>query len=159
MAPGGIEGEFDQVVLNTPGVLGNLDNSTVFDLTGDAAVDPRDLNVFLSFVRSPVGDADLSGIVDLLDFNALKGNFGSVGPWTHGDFDVNDVVDLVDFNLLKQNFGTIYETATAVPEPSSLALQLLGSLMLLCLISRGGVCRHRQFSIATRGSKTSAGVR
>ena len=91
------------------------------------------------------GDADLSGNVNLLDFNRLAANFGVIGTavWSQGDFDYNGSVNLQDFNKLAANFGQVAtgltaptpqdwaNLASAVPEPAS-----LGTLGLLALAAR-----------------------
>lgn len=59
----------------------------------------------VTFMVFFAGDADLSGTVDLADFNALKENFGAGTEWTEGDFNGDGTVNLIDFNLLKENFG------------------------------------------------------
>ena len=52
------------------------------------------------------GDADLSGNVNLSDFNRLAANFGSNNAfWFSGDFNFDSIVNLIDFNLLAANFG------------------------------------------------------
>jgi hypothetical protein len=52
------------------------------------------------------GDANLSGHVNLADFNRMVANFGlSEKRWSHGDFNYNPIVNLPDFNLLANNFG------------------------------------------------------
>lgn len=81
------------------------------------------------------GDADLSGNVNLGDFNRLAANFGAIGAavWSQGDFNYDSVVNLQDFNRLAANFGQSASPggptpedwanlAAAIPEPSSLAL-------------------------------------
>lgn len=73
------------------------------------------------------GDADGGGSTNLGDFGVLKANFGAGGAnWAQGDFDLDGKVSLSDFGILKENFGA--SAAAAVPEPSSLALGLLGGL-------------------------------
>ena len=58
-------------------------------------------------------DADLSGVVDTVDFAALAGNFGgSAQPWGSGDFNYDGFVDTEDFNLLAANFGTSVPAAS-----------------------------------------------
>ena len=52
-----------------------------------------------------VGDANVDGAVDLLDFNALASGFGRYGLWQNGDFNRDGSVNLIDFNLLAANFG------------------------------------------------------
>jgi hypothetical protein len=52
------------------------------------------------------GDADLSGSVNLNDFNRVAANFGQSGRrWSQGDFDFTGNVNLLDFNRLAGNFG------------------------------------------------------
>jgi hypothetical protein len=80
------------------------------------------------------GDANHDGKVDLSDFGIVKENFGkSSVVWEQGDFDADAKVTLSDFGIVKANFGKIQTSnaATAVPEPSSCALALLGGLLLL----------------------------
>lgn len=53
------------------------------------------------------GDADLSGNVNLTDFNRLAANFGQTARrWVHGDFNFDATVNLLDFNRLAANFGS-----------------------------------------------------
>jgi hypothetical protein len=88
------------------------------------------------------GDADLSGTVNLADFNRLAANFGTGTRWEQGDFDYNGTVNLQDFNRLAANFGlsaagpTVTPQdwsalASAVPEPSAGALILATAAPLL----------------------------
>jgi hypothetical protein len=63
-----------------------------------------DTSVLLKYTFT--GDADLSGGVDLFDFNRLAANFGTTPRrWSQGDFDFDADVDLLDFNALALNFG------------------------------------------------------
>ena len=53
------------------------------------------------------GDADLSGNVNLTDFNRLATNFGQTNRrWSQGDFNYDGNANLIDFNRLAANFGT-----------------------------------------------------
>jgi hypothetical protein len=53
------------------------------------------------------GDADLSGSVNLSDFNRLAAHFGqSNQAWVDGDANYDGLVNLTDFNTLAGNFGT-----------------------------------------------------
>jgi hypothetical protein len=93
--------------------------------------------VLLRFTR--YGDADLSGTVNLDDFNRLATNFGlsSGAVWSQGDFNYDGAVNLDDFNRLAANFGLSAvvaagvtpaawsSLASAVPEPSASLLTLL----------------------------------
>jgi predicted outer membrane repeat protein len=62
-----------------------------------------------AFELQPVlpGDTNEDVVVDLLDFDALKTNFGMTADATlaYGDLDGDGDVDSADFNLLKSNFG------------------------------------------------------
>jgi hypothetical protein len=71
-----------------------------------------------------LGDANLSGGVDLDDFTALAAGFGAGTSWREGDFNYDGVVNLDDFTLLASNFGTSLpaDGARAVPEPTGLAV-------------------------------------
>lgn len=64
----------------------------------------------------PPGDTNFDGLVDLVDFNRLKKNFGREEPNLAGDLNWDDVVDLEDFNILKENFGY------GVVEPASVEI-------------------------------------
>lgn len=66
-------------------------------------------------VENLPGDANGDKVVDLLDFNILKENFGAQGGLSEGDFNNDGIIDLVDFNILKENFGA----SAAVPEPAA----------------------------------------
>jgi hypothetical protein len=55
------------------------------------------------------GDANNDNLVDIIDFNILKGTFGLPAGQpdydTTADFNGDNIVDVLDFNLLKGNFG------------------------------------------------------
>jgi len=50
--------------------------------------------------------------------------------WTEGNFDGDDDIVITDFNFLAANFAPDGYGASAVPEPSSLLLALLGLMLL-----------------------------
>lgn len=88
--------------------------------------------VVLAFTYA--GDGNLDGSVNLDDFTALAGAFGSSNAsWTQGDFDYNASVDLNDFTTLAANFGNTFPAAGfrfgTVPEPAT-GLVLLGLLVV-----------------------------
>ena len=119
-----------------------------FDLTGNNAVDWKDVKTLQQFYAFPDGDANIDRSVNLSDFNALASNFGqSARLWTHGDFNGDEVVNLIDFNILASHFGQSASGPTvtpddwarlgaAVPEPAAAAM--------LSLITTSLVLRRRQ---------------
>jgi hypothetical protein len=56
------------------------------------------------------GDCNNDNVVNVLDFNILKGTFGKQqgdpGYDSRADFTGDNAVTILDFNLLKGNFGT-----------------------------------------------------
>ncbi len=93
-----------------PSIFGTVDNDTIL-------------------IRSTrYGDADLSGFINLNDFNRLAANFGTGDVWTEGDFNYDGITNLADFNLLASQFGLAASShgptpsdwaalASVVPEP------------------------------------------
>lgn len=81
-------------------------------------------NIMIAAAGPHPGDADSSGLVDLLDLDILGTNFGaSPATFAQGDFDGNNAVDLLDLDILGTHFGhTNADPATAVPEPATLLL-------------------------------------
>ena len=78
-----------------------------------AGVQVDSTSVLVRYTR--YGDADLNQVVNLVDFNRLAANFGSVSArWSHGDFNYNGAVNLADFNLLAANFGQSAAAASAI---------------------------------------------
>lgn len=83
---------------------------------------------------SPVmqGDANLDGVVDVLDLDALGQSYGGPGVWAEGDFNGDNMIDLLDLNAISANFVFVV-SGPAAPEPTAFALAMLalGGLMLL----------------------------
>ena len=144
LAPGTIEAELDLGNSAYWGGISVIRNAQGQAVTGaaltsrsgvqwQAEVDPNSFR----------GDFDDDGNVNLADFNILAANFGrGVAPWQLGDATGDGLVNLADFNRLAQNFGLPAAgtggptpddwaaLASAVPEPSSLALLALGAIAL-----------------------------
>jgi hypothetical protein len=78
------------------------------------------------------GDANLSGSVDSLDFNAFASGYGSTSHtiWANGDFNYDQKVNSLDFNLLAGNYAAAPSLGAIVPEPSTIGclLPLLASI-------------------------------
>ena len=84
-----------------------------------------------------LGDANLDGKVNALDFNMLASNFGKTpgsDVWTQGDFNSDGKVDTQDFAFLSTNFNqpalSSAALGTAAPEPRILAFPMLIGLWM-----------------------------
>ena len=104
-----------------------------------------------------LGDADLNGIVNGIDFGILAANFNKgVTGWDEGDFDYNNIVNGLDFGDLAANFnkGNSGADATSalnafaaanglladVPEPGIIGLTTITAIGALIRRRRG--CNH-----------------
>ena len=145
---GGLRGDFDN-----NGVLDAADvnqlatqsaggaNNSAYDLTGDSLVDGNDLKEWIradDIKKSWVGDANLDGQFNTSDLvtvlTAGKYETGAVAVWTEGDFTGDGLFTTSDLVAALVDGG--YENGaraavSAVPEPASATLLLLGSLSLL----------------------------
>ncbi len=89
-----------------------------------------------------LGDANLDGTVNALDFNAVATNFGSSTnrEWSQGDFNYDGKTNTLDFMALATNFNQALPAPAAplgllslgslVPEPGTGALLLAGCSLL-----------------------------
>jgi hypothetical protein len=91
------------------------------------------------------GDANLDGVVDDADFNALYQNLGHPGTdLARGDFNADGRTDFADFQVLELNFGRSIEPlaapidpsavqafAATVPEPRALGMLLVAITAML----------------------------
>ncbi len=108
-----------------------------FDLDADGDADGDDVDYLLhTILGTNHGDANLDGVVDVIDLGRLGLSFGDVGDllWGDGDFNADRFVDVVDLGVLGLNFGAATpaaaDTPAAIPEPGSLVLLALGGLAL-----------------------------
>ncbi len=117
-------------------------NEAEFDLTGDGLVDQQDLNEWIKaedIANSYVGDANVDGEFNSGDlvavFGAGKYEVDEEASWDAGDwngdhrFDSGDLV--VAFEDGGYELGPRDQGGAIVPEPSSLALLLLGFVTFL----------------------------
>lgn len=85
------------------------------------------------------GDFNSDDLVDLADFEIMLANFNlqfSISEGlTKGDMDRNGLVDLRDFGEFRTIFNSPGAQAAAVPEPATLALGILG-IVLLAVVGR-----------------------
>ena len=87
------------------------------------------------------GDANLDGTVDVNYLTIVLSNFGGTDmSWAEGDFTYDGLVDINDLTIVLSNWGMSVGSsgsgATAVPEPSSVAM-LLGIGVALAVGIRG----------------------
>lgn len=102
---------------------------------GDASILPEPVGC--TPANALAGDLDGNGTVEFADFLKLAENFGKMTEnYADGDVDCNGTVEFADFLSLAENFGkSLGATAASVPEPSGIALTLLGC-GLFCLVRR-----------------------
>ena len=115
----------------------------MFDENGDGTVDQLDRTIWVrDHKHTWVGDADLSGEFNSSDlvvvFQEGKYETGTTANWRQGDFNGDQFFNTADMVAAFQDGG--YElgpraAVSAVPEPSAMALLLLGWL---------AVVRHRR---------------
>ena len=79
-----------------------------------------------------LGDANLDGIIDGLDYTIWADRFGEPGNWSHGDFNHDGQVDGQDYTAWADHFSAgVAEVPRIVlaPEPSAFALTEIGGLL------------------------------
>ena len=94
-------------------------------------------------VRAPdiPGDVNFDGVVNIFDINTVSSNWGQ-GP--EGDANGDLVVNIFDINMISSNWGAMRapDSATSVPEPSTLLIAAVG-LAAIGLLGLGVGCRRR----------------
>ena len=110
------------------------------DCNGDGIIDAKDLECACVAGELPAvltatgllkGDFNGDGSVVFDDFLRLSANFGDqVSSYIDGDVDCSGTVDFDDFSALTINFGKgVDDSVAAAPEPSAIALMLVGLLV------------------------------
>jgi hypothetical protein len=136
------DGQYDtiDVDLLTAAIANGTAMPEAFDLDGDGQVDTADLTLWLAEAGAAnlasgnaylVGDANLDGVVDGLDFVLWNQHKFTVdAAWSSGDFNANGTVDGTDFIAWNANK---FQSANAqqVPEPST-AMPFFAAALLLC---------------------------
>lgn len=108
----------------------------------------------LGITYALLGDANLNGMPNGIDFNLLPTNFdpGVTGGWDGGDFNYDGEVNALNFNLLAENFDQLASQSgdssadiaaldafaaangislASVPEPASASVLAIGALGIL----------------------------
>jgi autotransporter-associated beta strand protein len=77
-----------------------------------------------------LGDVDLNGVVNGIDFGILAANFNKgVSRWDQGDFNYDGVVNGIDFGDLAANFNQGASGASALSDPALVAFAEANGLM------------------------------
>jgi hypothetical protein len=80
-----------------------------------------------------MGDANLDGKVNALDFGALATSFGTGNSWKKGDFNYDSVTNTLDFGALATNFNLALPApgiGAIVPEPVGAVLAVAAVLII-----------------------------
>ena len=104
----------------------------MWDANGDGSVNVEDVNEWILNIKgTSLGDADLDGLVDGLDFIDWNVNkFTEHDTWCGGDFNADGFVDGFDFVIWNANKFQNANSAPAVPEPTGLLFVLFGGLVI-----------------------------
>lgn len=142
--PGDFNGDLSYTVEDLDALVAEIvsgSTNLLFDVDADGRVDRDDRDLWLEIAGEAnlgpgleylLGDANLDGVVDGVDFVAWNSHkFAAMPAWSAGDFDVDGTVDGTDFllwNLFKFSSSVSLD---AVPEPGMTSLSALFTLMLL----------------------------
>lgn len=96
---------------------------------GNFAID----DVSRADLKNRPGDANVDGFIDGADYTAWANHFLQTNAtWSTGDFNGDGLVDGADYTIWANHFEPApLVLVSAVPEPSTLALAGIGSLVLL----------------------------
>lgn len=72
------------------------------------------------------GDVNFDGVVNIFDINFVSSNWNGTGP--AGDANHDGIVNIFDINLISSNWTPT--GATAVPEPATVGLLLVGAALV-----------------------------
>lgn len=141
--PCDFDGDGDCDIMDVDNLLYNgvANNDAAFDINGSGTVDLDDLDEWLGIagnrnIGTPYvrGDANLDGVVDAVDLNAVGVNWQlvNVDSYAKGDFNGDGTVVAVDLNEVGVNWlHGAPAGAQSVPEPSNaLAIAMAGLVLL-----------------------------
>jgi hypothetical protein len=120
-----------------------VDATELYDLNGDDLIDLGDVDEFLEMAADKngfddtydYGDANLDGVVNATDLNALAVAWQSPSlSWSAGNFNGDGIVDVSDLNQLAVHWQNRIAAAAPVPEPGGFAG--LGCILLAVLSHR-----------------------
>ncbi len=89
---------------------------------------PGQVFTIRAVMDGPQGDTNFDGVVDLVDLNNVRNNFGKAGPSVLGDTNGDGRVNLQDLNDVRNNFGG---EGVPAPEPGTLGLAALAFISLV----------------------------
>jgi hypothetical protein len=123
------------------------DVAGIFDLTTTGQQMLRNAVTYMAGLPAPViGDVNGNGVTDINDYTVIRNNFNKPGNKSQGDLTGDGVVSFPDFRFWK-NYRTdagvgsdaelLAGLGQGVPEPGSMLLGLLGSVVLGAAGRRG----------------------
>lgn len=117
-----------RVELDDPGTFIALsDNLKTVSFAFAANLGSDNIRIVTATAGLRGGDANLNRIVDGADYVVWADNFlQNRRSWTQGDFNGDQFVDGADYTAWADNFAPAALTLAAVPEPSTLALAVVG---------------------------------
>jgi len=79
------------------------DSSDAFPSGGGALVH---FEFYLTFMP---GDANRDNVINIVDLNIVRNNFGTTGGWAEGSMDGDSTVDIEDLNFVRNNFSADFD--------------------------------------------------
>jgi hypothetical protein len=132
MYSSGIMGEFSNVANGQRIGVADGSGSFVVNYGAGSTFDPTEVTLSGFQAVALPGDYNHNGIVDAADYTVWRDSLGSTGAGLAADGNINGVIDAGDYIVWKSHFGTHAgsgaggSTTTAVPEPTTLLMLLVG---------------------------------